>query len=151
MEKKQQQHIIDIFYTGYTLYNIKRKKQKTVCAELAFPKVTFDRMVMHFFFIEFVIFYLFAMQFDYCNIQSSKVGTPNCFCSHKLCFNASKLYQKWKKLVNVPVCHIYNAFKLRVTFSTFPSQTMLYIQICWECLADTIHIMLYYLYLQLFT
>ena len=45
MEKKQQQqHIIDIFYTGNTLYNI-----KTVCAELAFPKVTFDRMVMHFF------------------------------------------------------------------------------------------------------
>jgi hypothetical protein len=49
MEKKQQQHIIDIFYTGNTLYNIKRKKQKTVCAELAFPKVTFDRMVMLFF------------------------------------------------------------------------------------------------------
>ena len=73
------------------------------------------------FLIEFVIFYLFAMQFDYCNIQSSKVGIPNCFCSHKLCFNASKLYQKWKKLVNVPVCHIYNVFKLRVTFSTFPS------------------------------
>ena len=38
-----------MFYTGNTLYNIKRKKQKTVCAELAFPKVTFDRMVMHFF------------------------------------------------------------------------------------------------------
>jgi hypothetical protein len=39
-----------MFYTGNTLYNIKRKKQKTVCAELAFPKVTFDRMVMHFFY-----------------------------------------------------------------------------------------------------
>jgi hypothetical protein len=25
------------------LYNIKRKKYKTVCAELAFDKVTFDR------------------------------------------------------------------------------------------------------------
>ena len=28
------------------LYNIKRKKYKAVCAELAFAKVTFDRMVM---------------------------------------------------------------------------------------------------------
>ena len=31
------------------LYNIKRKKYKTVCAELAFAKVTFDRMVMIFY------------------------------------------------------------------------------------------------------
>ena len=31
------------------LYNIKRKKYKTVCAELAFARVTFDRMVMVFF------------------------------------------------------------------------------------------------------
>jgi hypothetical protein len=29
--------------------NIKRKKYKTVCAELAFAKVDFDRMVMIFF------------------------------------------------------------------------------------------------------
>jgi hypothetical protein len=50
------------------LYNIKRKKYKTVCAELAFAKVTFDRMVM-IFFIELVMFSLFAMQLDYCNIQ----------------------------------------------------------------------------------
>jgi hypothetical protein len=31
------------------LYNIKRKKYKTDCAELAFAKVTFERMVMIFF------------------------------------------------------------------------------------------------------
>jgi hypothetical protein len=31
---------------GDTLYNIKRKKCKTVYAELAFTKVNFDRMVM---------------------------------------------------------------------------------------------------------
>ena len=29
--------------------NIKRKKYKTVCAELAIARVTFDRMVMIFF------------------------------------------------------------------------------------------------------
>ena len=44
------------------LYTIKRKKYKTVCAELEFAKVTFDRMVM--IFIE-----LNGMQLDYCNIQ----------------------------------------------------------------------------------
>jgi hypothetical protein len=48
--------------------HFKRKKYKTVCAELAFAKVTFDRMVM-IFFIELVMFSLFAMQLDYCNIQ----------------------------------------------------------------------------------
>ena len=50
------------------LHNIKRKKYKTICAELAFAKVTFDRLVM-IFFIELVMFSLFAMQLDYCNIQ----------------------------------------------------------------------------------
>jgi hypothetical protein len=39
------------------LHNIKRKKHKTVGAELAF------------FLIELVMFSLFAMQLDYCNIQ----------------------------------------------------------------------------------
>jgi hypothetical protein len=34
---------------GDSFYNIKRKKYKTVCAELAFAKVDFDRMVMIFF------------------------------------------------------------------------------------------------------
>ena len=49
------------------LHNIKRKKYKTVYAELVFAKVTFDRMVM--LIIELVMFSLFAMQLDYCNIQ----------------------------------------------------------------------------------
>ena len=47
----------------YTLYNIKRKKYKTVCAELAFAKVTLDRMVTSFYRI--CNFSLFAMQLDY--------------------------------------------------------------------------------------
>jgi hypothetical protein len=50
------------------LYNIKRKKYKTVCAELAFAKVTFTEWSC-FFFIELVMFFLFAMQLDYSNIQ----------------------------------------------------------------------------------
>jgi hypothetical protein len=40
---------------GDTLYNIKRKKYKTVCAELEFAMVTFDRMLMNLF-MEFVFF-----------------------------------------------------------------------------------------------
>jgi hypothetical protein len=39
------QHILH----GDSSYNINRKKYKTVCAELAFAKVNFDRMVMIFF------------------------------------------------------------------------------------------------------
>jgi hypothetical protein len=40
---------------GDTLYNIKRKKYKTVCAELEFALVIFDRMLMNLF-MEFVLF-----------------------------------------------------------------------------------------------
>ena len=53
---------------GDTLYHIKRKKYKIVFAEMLFVKVTFDRMVT-IFFMEFVIFALFAMQLEYYNIQ----------------------------------------------------------------------------------
>jgi len=36
---KKQQHIVKIFYKHVdVLYNIKRKKYKTVCVELAFAK-----------------------------------------------------------------------------------------------------------------
>jgi hypothetical protein len=45
------------------LYNINRKKYKTVCAEF-----TFDRMVM-ILYRTYNSFSLFAMQLDYCNIQ----------------------------------------------------------------------------------
>jgi hypothetical protein len=40
---------------GDTLYYIKRKKYKTVCAELEFALVIFDRMLMNLF-MEFVLF-----------------------------------------------------------------------------------------------
>jgi len=48
-----------------------------------------------------------------------KGRNSHCFFSHKLYFNASKLYQKWKKLKNVR--NIHNVFKFRVNFSTFSS------------------------------
>ena len=53
---------------GDTLYNIKRKKYKIVCAEMLFVKVTFDRMVTIFFY-GICFFALFAIQLDYYNIQ----------------------------------------------------------------------------------
>jgi hypothetical protein len=46
--EKKTAHSQNILH-GDSLYNIKRKKYKTVCAELAFAKVDFDRMVMIFF------------------------------------------------------------------------------------------------------
>ena len=52
---------------GDTLYNIKRNKYATVCAELAFAKVTFTEWSC--FLIELVMSFLFAMQLDYSNIQ----------------------------------------------------------------------------------
>jgi hypothetical protein len=46
-----------------------KKEIQNGCSELTFAKVTFDRMVMTFFIkLKFVIFSLFAMQLDYCNI-----------------------------------------------------------------------------------
>jgi hypothetical protein len=66
-EKKPTEHSQNILHVD-ALYNIKRKKYKKVCPELAFAKITFDRMVM-ICFIELVMISLFAMQLDYCNIQ----------------------------------------------------------------------------------
>jgi hypothetical protein len=47
-EKKPTAHSQNILHVD-ALHNIKRKKYQTVCVELAFAKVTFDRMVMIFF------------------------------------------------------------------------------------------------------
>jgi hypothetical protein len=52
---------------GDTFYNIKKNIYKKDFAELPFVNVVFDRMVM--IYMEFVIFSLFAMDLDYCNIQ----------------------------------------------------------------------------------
>jgi len=58
---KKQQHIVKNILHGGILYNIKRKEYKTVCAELAFAKVTFDRMVMIFYRICAFFFICYAV------------------------------------------------------------------------------------------
>ena len=92
------QHILHVD----ALHNIKRKKYKTVCAELAFAKVTFDRMVMIFYKTGNVFFICYAVGLlQYSKSVCSKVGTltvymliscilmpENCFRSGKSC----KLY-----------------------------------------------------------
>jgi hypothetical protein len=67
VKKKPTAHSQNILHVD-VLYNIKRKKYQTVCAELAFAKSPSTRM--------FMILYrtcnfcsLFAMQLDYWNIQ----------------------------------------------------------------------------------
>ena len=45
--KKTTAHSQNILHVD-ALYNIKRKKYKTACAELAFAKVTLNRMIMIF-------------------------------------------------------------------------------------------------------
>jgi hypothetical protein len=106
--EKKQQHLSQNILHVDALYNIRRKKYKTVCAELAFAKVTFDRMVM-ILLIELAMFSLFAMQLDYRN--------SHCLYAHKLYLNAWKLFQKCKKLQIVH--HIHTVFKFWGIFSTF--------------------------------
>ena len=65
--KKTTAHSQNILHVD-VLYSIKRKKYKTVCAELAFAKSPFDRMVM-ILYRTCIFFSLFAIQLDYCNIQ----------------------------------------------------------------------------------
>ena len=58
--KKKTTHSKNILH-GDTLYNIERKKYKTVCSEWTFTKVVFDRMVTtfwgicNFYFICYVV------------------------------------------------------------------------------------------------
>jgi hypothetical protein len=59
--------LLKVALNGDDFYNIKRKIYKKDFAELPFVNVVFDRMVM--IYMEFVIFSLFAMHLDYCNIQ----------------------------------------------------------------------------------
>ena len=117
---KKQHHIVKIFYMWMLCITLKEKKYKTVCAELAFADVTFDRMVM-ICFIELVMISLFVICswiiaiFKECLIKSRN---SHCLYAHKLLyFNVWKLFQKWKKLHNVR--HIRNVFKFWGIFSTF--------------------------------
>ena len=119
---KKQQHIVKIFYMW--MYNIKRKKYKTVCAELAFANVTFDRMVM-IFYRTWNVFFIFHAVGLLQRVFDQKLQLS------LLYFNAWKLFQKCKKLQNVR--HIHNVFKFWDIFSTFLCEIMLYL--CREYLA----------------
>ena len=59
-EKEPTTHSQNILHVD-ALYNIKRKKYKTVCAELVFAEVTFDRMVMIFYRTCNVFFICYAV------------------------------------------------------------------------------------------
>ena len=75
---------------GVAFYYNKRKIYKKDFAELPFVNVVFDRMVM--IYMEFVIFSLFAIHLDYCNIQRvyGQLGrNSHCLHIHMLYFNAS--------------------------------------------------------------
>jgi hypothetical protein len=67
-EKKTTAHSQNILHVD-VLYNIKRKKYKTVCAELAFTKLPSTEWSWFCIYRTYNSFSLFAMQLDYCNIQ----------------------------------------------------------------------------------
>jgi len=56
-----------------TLYNILRNKYKTVCAELPFVKVTFDRIDM--FFVELCFIYYEVRLLQYSKIPRCMLGS----------------------------------------------------------------------------
>jgi hypothetical protein len=58
--EKTTAHRQNVLYVD-TLHNIKRKKYITVCVELAFIKVTFDRMVMILYRICIFFFICYAV------------------------------------------------------------------------------------------
>jgi hypothetical protein len=64
-EKKQQQHIVKIFYMW--MFCITLKGRNDLC-RIGIHQVTFDRMVM-ILYRTYNSFSLFAMQLNYCNIQ----------------------------------------------------------------------------------
>ena len=79
--KKTTAHSQNSFHVD-ALYNIKRKKYETVCAELAFAKVTFDRVVMIFYRTFNVFFICYAVGLlQYSKSVCSKVGTLTVKCS----------------------------------------------------------------------
>ena len=113
---KQTAHSWNILHVD-ALYSIKRKKYKTVCAELTFAKVTFDRMVMIFYRTCNVFFICYAVGLlQYSNSVWSKVGTltvymliscilmpENCFRSEKSCkmYAYSQCFQVLRYLFNI--------------------------------------------------
>ena len=104
-------------------YNIKGKKYKTVCAELAFAKVTSDRMVMIVYITCNVFFICYAVGLlQYSKSVWSKVGTLtvymliSCILMPENCFRSGK------------GCTMYAIFTMFWGIdSTFLSEITLYI------------------------
>ena len=67
-EKKQQQHIVKIFYMWMFCITLKGRNTKRFIQNWHSPSHTFDRMVM-ILYRTYNSFSLFAMQLNYCNIQ----------------------------------------------------------------------------------
>ena len=132
---------------------VNRKKYKTVSAALAFAKVTFDRMVMNFFYIEFVIFSLFAIAYPVCSwiiaifkeCKYDKRRHPTVYMFISCILMSQNCIRSGKS------CKMY-----AISIQCFQVQMFLFYisklnnAICWECLAYTID-MLYYLFLQYLT
>ena len=68
MKKKPTAHSQNILHVD-VLYNIKKEEIQNGLCRIGIHQVTFDRMVM-IFYRTYNSFSLFAMQFDYYNIQS---------------------------------------------------------------------------------
>ena len=100
--EKQQQRIVKILYMGILCITLTEGITNRFVQNWHSPKSPSTEW--SWFLIEFVTFSLFAMYswiiaiFKECMIKGRNFY---CLYIHKLYFNASKLYQKWKKLQNL--------------------------------------------------
>ena len=83
--EKNQQLLVKIFYMWMLCITLKKKKYKTVYAELVFAKVTFNRMVMIFYrtcnvFFNLLWSWIIAI-FKECLIKSRN---SHCLYAHKV-------------------------------------------------------------------
>jgi len=84
------------------MHIIKRKKFKTVCAELSFAKVIFDRMVLIFCNFCFIYYAVGLLQY-------SKIGPPSVYIFSTFP-NHSTLYICWESLpytINMMLCYYF--------------------------------------------
>ena len=65
--EKKQQHIVKMFYMWMFCIALKERNTNGLC-RIGIRQLTFDRMVM-VLYRTCILFSLFAMQLDYCNIQ----------------------------------------------------------------------------------
>jgi hypothetical protein len=114
-EKKPIAHSQNILHVD-ALYNIKRKKYKTVCAELAFAKVTFDRMVMILFHRTCNVFFIcYAVGLlQYSKSAWSKLGTLtvymiiSCILMPEHCFRSGKNCKMYLAyFINIMLCYLF--------------------------------------------